>query len=292
MPRLRTLTRLARPFSLVLAALTFSFGSGVARYLGHNLSPAAGLSLLWVFLLQIASAWLVEYFRSPAEPLADAETPRQREQLRTLLLQASAAALTLLAAVTILLLAIKVLNPAAMLVMGLAFALMLANAIPPVRLISRGFGEFAQAIFLAYLIPALAFLQQTDQLHSLITLLAFPLALLALAYLLALDFPSYAADLKYRRGSLLVRLGWERTMPLHHGLVLTAYALLALGPLLGYPLALLWPVFLTFPLALYQIFMLRNISVGAKPVWSLLTANGAAVFALSAYLLTLTFWLR
>jgi 1,4-dihydroxy-2-naphthoate octaprenyltransferase len=292
MPQLRTLTRLARPFSLVLATLTFSFGSGVAHYLGHDLLPEDLLALVWIFLLQTASAWLVEYFRNPAEPLADVETPRQREQLRILLLQASSAALTLLAAITILMLAIKALNPAALLVMGLAFTLMLVNAIPPVRLISRGFGELAQAVFLAYLIPALAFLQQTDRLHSLITLLAFPLALLALTYLLALDFPSYAADLKYQRGSLLVRLGWERTMPLHHGLVLAAYALLALGPLLGYPLALLWPTFLTFPLALYQIFMLRNISVGAKPVWSLLTANGAAVFALSAYLLTLTFWLR
>ena len=81
-------------------------------------------------------------------------------------------------------------------------------------------------------------------------------------------------------------------MFLHHVLLLVAFGQLALYSLLGIPLALLWPAFLAFPLALYQIFMLRNIALGVKPLWNVLIANGAAIFILTTYLLTLTFWLR
>ena len=119
-----------------------------------------------------------------------------------------------------------------------------------------------------------------------------PLTFLSFAAFLALDFPSYAEDLKYGRGTLLVRMGWERAVPLHHGLVIAAYVLFMLAPLLGFTLRLLWPAFLTLPFALLQIYWLRNIALGAKPIWSLLSANAISLFGLTAYFLTLTFWLR
>jgi hypothetical protein len=79
---------------------------------------------------------------------------------------------------------------------------------------------------------------------------------------------------------------------LHNILVLGAYALIASALLFGLAWGLIWPAFLTLPFALLQIYMLQNISQGAKPIWSLLTANALAVFGLTAYLLTFAFWLR
>ena len=55
---------------------------------------------------------------------------------------------------------------------------------------------------------------------------------------------------------------------------------------------LIWPAFLTIPFALFQIFQVRGISHGAPANWTLLTATALAVFGLTAYFLTLTFWLR
>jgi hypothetical protein len=49
---------------------------------------------------------------------------------------------------------------------------------------------------------------------------------------------------------------------------------------------------LTLPVAAYQIFMLNNIAAGAKPIWPALNVAAAAVFGLTAYLITLTLWLR
>jgi hypothetical protein len=68
--------------------------------------------------------------------------------------------------------------------------------------------------------------------------------------------------------------------------------LLAGALLFGLAWGLIWPSFLTLPFAILQIFWLRNISLGAKPIWSLLTVNALAVFGLTAYLLTFAFWLR
>jgi hypothetical protein len=60
----------------------------------------------------------------------------------------------------------------------------------------------------------------------------------------------------------------------------------------GLSLSLIWPAFLTLPFALFQIFQLRNISMGAPTNWTLLTVTALAVFGLTTYFLTLTFWLR
>jgi hypothetical protein len=64
------------------------------------------------------------------------------------------------------------------------------------------------------------------------------------------------------------------------------------SPAFGLSLSLLWPAFLTLPFALFQIFQLRNIALGAPANWTLLAATALSVFGLTAYFLSLTFWLR
>jgi 1,4-dihydroxy-2-naphthoate octaprenyltransferase len=119
-----------------------------------------------------------------------------------------------------------------------------------------------------------------------------PLTLLAFSYFIVRNFQSFAQDQKLNRVTFLTRLGWERVVPLHHLFVLLAYLLFAASPLFGLSLSLIWSLFLTLPFALFQIFLLRNISLGAKPNWTLLHAAALAVFGLTTYFLTLTFWLR
>jgi hypothetical protein len=87
-------------------------------------------------------------------------------------------------------------------------------------------------------------------------------------------------------------MGWQRAVPLHHGLILGAYALFASALFFGLAWGLVWPALLTLPFAILQIFWMQNISQGAKPIWTLVTVNALAVFGLTAYLLTFAFWLR
>jgi 1,4-dihydroxy-2-naphthoate octaprenyltransferase len=170
--------------------------------------------------------------------------------------------------------------------------LCIAIGVPPVRLAGRGYGEIASALSMAAFLPALGFALQAGGFHRLVNAVTFPLFLIALTTFLALDFPGFAEDVKYERRTLLTRLGWQRAIPLHNAVLAAAYVLFAAAPFFGLPFSLFWPSLLTIPLAGYQIFMLRNIGEGVRPLWNALAINAAAIFGLTTYLLTLTFWLR
>lgn len=293
MQRLLTILRLSRPLLLLLASLTYVLGTGIARYLGHSLVPSTfWLGLVGVVLAQGSMSLLVEVFRPANEPIIQGETPLERKGVYDAALYVSIGALAAAAFVAVLLYQEGRLLPPIVLFLGLSLATLILYAVPPARLFDKGFGELLLALHLSYIIPSIGFLLQAPQYHRLLNAVIIPLTFLAFATFVALDFPTYADDLKYFRRTLLIHIGWERAVPLHQGLVIAGYALLACAPLLGFSLRLLWPAFLTLPFAALQIFWLRNIALGAKPIWTLLTANAVSIFGLTAYFLMIAFWLR
>jgi 1,4-dihydroxy-2-naphthoate octaprenyltransferase len=283
--------KLSRPLNLLLAALTYTLGASIPAYLGKPFQPLAfSIGLACVLLAQLSMSLLAEVFRPHNEPLVEDETPQQKETLRNNMLYISIAAIASNAFFVFILYTNKFLTLPTFYFLLLSFLLALAYAVPPVRFLNRGFGEMALAVQLAYIIPSIGFLLQAQETHRLLAVIIIPLTALALAYFLILNFVSFPSDEKYQRATLLRRLTWERAVPLHHSLLVFAYLIFAIAPVLGY--SILWPAFLTLPFALLQILLLRSISIGGKPNWTLLTATSLAVFGLTTYFLTLTFWLR
>ena len=286
------LLRLTRPLHLLLAALTYTLGASLANYLGKPfLANSFWLGLAAILLAQTSMSLLSEVFRLDIEPLLENETRKERPALRNNALYVSIASLTVIAFIAYLLFTDNQLPLPSFLFLLLSMLIILTYSIPPFRFINRGFGEFLLAAQLAYIFPSFAYTLQTGETHRFLTL-TIPLTFLAFAYFIIMNFPSFASDRKYDRITFLTRLGWERVVPLHHLFVLLAYLLFAASPAFGLSLSLIWPAFLTLPFALFQIFQLRNISLGAPTNWTLLTATALAVFGLTAYFLTLTFWLR
>lgn len=284
--------KLIRPLHLLLAALTYSLGASIADYLGETFRAGPfWLGLLGVILAQLTMSLLPEIFRLDIEPLAENETRSQRQTLRNNLLYISLASLTSLALIFYALFATDELPPSSFLILGLSLAIILAYSIPPFRLSNRGFGELLLAIHLAYVIPSIAFILQSGDTHRFLAL-TIPLTFLAFAYFLVTNFQSFAQDQKYGRDTFLTRLGWERVVPLHHIFLVFAYIFFLVLLPFGLPLSVLWPAFLTLPFAIYQIVQLRNIALGLPPNWTILHATALAVFGLTAYFLTLTFWIR
>jgi 1,4-dihydroxy-2-naphthoate octaprenyltransferase len=293
MQRLLSLLRLSRPLNVIFAALTYLLGAGIARYLGISQDALVfWYGLGGISLAQFSMGLLAEALRPVDQPSETDENRPERVNLRNAALLMSVGALAAATFIAILLGFEGALSPVPQLFLGLSLAIVLAYAVPPLRLVNRGFGEFALAVHIAVIAPALGFALQAGEYHRLVAITSFPLTLLALAYFLVLGFPTFAADEKFDRRTLLRSMGWQRAVPLHHGLVLGAYALLAGSLLFGLAWGLVWPSLLPLPFALFQIWQLRNISQGAKPVWNLLTVNALAVFGLTAYLLTFAFWLR
>jgi 1,4-dihydroxy-2-naphthoate octaprenyltransferase len=289
----RKFIKLARPLHLFLASLAYCLGSGMARYLGRPIQIAPFvLGLLAVLAIQAAAFWLVEYFRLPLMPLEKNETPRIREGLRAGLFQSSMALLTGSGAIIVTLLIAQLLPTPAGIFMGLIVFCFVVYAVPPMRLSEVGYGELIQAIALGTLFPAFAFSLQYGEFHRLLAFATFPLTLLALAYLLVNDFPTFVEDQKYGRHSMLTRLTWQHAIPIHHLLVLLCFLFFAVTPLFGYPWGLVWPVFLVLPFALVEIVWLQRIARGGRTLWRFLIPLASAVFGLSVYLLALTFWIR
>lgn len=293
MQRLLNLVLLSRPLNTVFAILTYVLGVGIARYLGISQDVVVfWLGLGGITLTQFSMGLLAEALRPVEQPSENDENRPERFQLRNAALLFSVGALGVAGVIAFLLNREGALSPVALLFLGLSLFLVLAYAVPPLRLVDEGFGEFTLAVHIAMIAPAIGFVLQAGDYHRLVGIVSFPLTLLALAYFLILDFPTFVIDEKYDRRTLLRSMGWQRAVPLHHGLVLGAYLLLASALLFGLAWGLIWPSFLTLPFAILQIFWVRNISNGAKPIWNLLTVNALAVFGLTAYLLTFAFWLR
>ena len=290
---LKIFIRFSHPLNLALVGLTYTLGASIARYLGEaETLTVYWLGLFGVVLGQLGMNLLGESFRPFSEPLPTELTRAERETLRNILTLSSIAALAGAALIAYLLQQEGAVSSTVMAFMGLSLVIVVGYAVPPLRLIDKGYGEFAIAVNLAFISSALGFILQAGVYHRLVSIVSFPLTFLALAYFLVLDFPSYAMDQKYDRRTLLRVMGWERAVILHHFLLLAAYFLLALAYFFGIAWGLLWQAFLTFPFALFQIWQLRNISLGGRPVWRLLVVNALAVFGLTAYLLTFAFWLR
>ena len=285
--------KLSRPLHLLLAALTYLLGASIPAYLGKPFLLVPFIfGFAGVLLAQTSMAFLREVFRPHNEPLVVGETPKQKETLRSNLLYISVGMIGVVTVIAFIVHLNFTLTLPTFLFLLSSLILVLAYSIPPFHLVNHGFGELILALHIAYVVPSIGFLFQAGENSRLLTILLIPLTVLALTYFLIINFITFPDDQKYERGTLLRRLTWERAVPLHHSLIAFAYLMFALVPLFGYSFNLIAPAFLTLPFAIFQIFQLRAIASGNLPNWRLLTSTALAVFGLTTYFLTLTFWLR
>lgn len=292
MPRIKNILTFTRPFTLILAGMTYTLGTSIARYLGRADDPLAfGLGFGWVILVVITMNLLAIYFRPHNERLVKEESIPEQNWLRAAAFQLSVAALGVAALLTVFLLRLNI-SGTAILFAGLILLCALVYALPPLRIVNSGFGEQLLAAVIAVFVPAFSLSLQTDGVTRLLSAVVTPVILLMIAYYLVANFSTYREDLKYERRTLLMRATWEQAITLHHVIILMAYLSLAAMPLLGLPRAVFYPPFYIFPLALLQIFLMQRIAQGASANWKLMTTLAASVIGLTIYIFIITFWIR
>lgn len=159
------------------------------------------------------------------------------------------------------------------------------------RLVYSGYGELIQGLTICCLVPAFAFSLQSGEIPILFLPVTFPFIFVFLAVNLALELESYAGDIKHNRHPLLIRLGWQRGVGLHHALLLLGFIILACAPIFGVAWHLIWPALLALTVAVFEIWLVNRIVLGLPPRWPLLRLTAWLVFMLPVYLLAITFWL-
>jgi len=301
MESVRLFIRLSRPVFLIGAVLIYSLGAGIAHYLGNRIDW--GIYLLgqvWVTILQLGSLYLEEYNNlaaGGAASLGNSRSEKGKPDPGTnispqVFLIAAVACLTVVASLTVLILGQVRPSGTTLIFMSMIALGAILYSLPSLRLAISGYGELVVAIVFANLLPALAFLLQTGNLHRLVAMSTFPLTALYLATILALQLPTYARDVKFDRRTLMVRVGWRNGMNMHNLLILCAFLLLGLAVAFGLPPAIALPSFLLLPLGLLQVWQMSRVAEGSKPNWRALTLVPIAIFGSMVYLLTYAYWTR
>lgn len=286
--------RSIRPVILFLSAIVYFLGGGIAHYFGARISWVSFSLGLLITLLLLAAFFLLErfYFFSSSSPENLNNVSQLNIKNLTIILQTSLAIFTFSGLLSIILISFSWMTWQAGVLLLIGIALLILYAVPPMSLSSRGYGEIILAILLGTILPAFSFLLHEPFFHRLLTLITFPLTLLAIACLLALNFSTYASDVSLNRVSFLRRLTWQFAIPIHHVLLLFAYLLFALIPIFGISWALIWPLFLASPFTIIQILWLRRIGKGGTPLWKFYSLLVPTVFGLHTYLLAVAIWMR
>jgi 1,4-dihydroxy-2-naphthoate octaprenyltransferase len=299
----RLLIQLSRPVFILISALLYLLGGGIAWYLSGLIdwTPFI-LGLVWVVLILIGFQYLNEYFyqedleinfRWWHTPFSCSSGAIGKGKLsRQVALWAGLTCLSIAASITVLMLQNQILHLVSAVLLGVIFLVELLYSVPPIRLVTSGYGEITMSIIMAGMIPGLAYLLQGHEIHRLLIMVSFPLTILFLGMLLALEFPSYAFDINHGKKPILVRIGWQKGMLLHNILILSSFVILGIALLLGMPLRIGWPALFVIPIGLYQVWMMNRIADGIKPNWNMLTLIALSNFCLTTYLLTFSFWIH
>jgi 1,4-dihydroxy-2-naphthoate octaprenyltransferase len=298
-----SILRIGQPFLLLAALLTYTLGLGIAHYLAIQINWTAAIlgSSLGIFIL-LARNYLSAFFTYPeAIPSADlsaeikGEDPSLveiKEIPQNLFLQIGLVSLAAGAAVTFVLMVQKIAGVQVLLALGLAVLLILAATVPPLRLERRGYGELIEALLICNLIPAVAFLLQANDVHAFLGILTFPLTFIYLSMRVALSLEYFGFATKFKTGTMLVQMGWQRAISMHNLGILLAFVLLGGFILMRLPWMVAWPILLAFPLAVFQIFLVQRIADGATPRWWLVRLSAVSTFAVMTYLTILTLWVH
>ena len=153
--------------------------------------------------------------------------------------------------------------------------------------------EILIEVFLFVVIPpAFAFFIQSDEPHRLLTMVVIGLMPAFIAYRLLIQLKSYRQDQRSGKRTFVTYVGWQKAMTVHNALVLLSYLLYAFVTLIGFPWFLIWPVFLTLPIGLVEIWLMERVRRGSKPLWTLMQIATGSVFFMPMYLLGFAFWIR
>lgn len=289
----RLVNRFAWAFYLAAALLLYSLGVAVAAYLGR--APGSGIFLLglgWVYGLLLFTYFAYLYFDLRT---AAANLGRQFFGFlpwRSGMMVGIVVSATLAASFTLMLVQLGVLTQEIWLLMLLAVAGAVLYALPPARWATSGYGELMVSVLLAAGIPALGFMLGFGGYHRFLAMIAFPLAALHLSMTIALSLPTYTTLQKYEIKTLLMRMGWENSMMAHNLLILSAFLLIVVASLFGFPRFAMLPSLLIFPLGGFQIWYMLRIADGARPNWNALTISAVSLFAIPVYIFMLAFWTR
>lgn len=288
------LKRSIKPFRLTSLITTYALGAGLVQYVRGMLQWATFIEGVIFLLLVAISLELLRSLDDLSDPKTWPEGSRYNDIKQARLVIVVLIGVLMTSATTIFIgwmLKMVMSQGLALLILGLIFAGILYY----ISKMNRSLCPF-QIIFEVFLFviipPALAFLLQSDDFHTFLPLVVLGLVPAYLAFRILEQIIHFGEDQGLERTTFVTQIGWSKGMTFHNVLILVTYFLFALISIFKVPWFILWPVFLSLPIGLVEIWLMERVRAGGKPLWRVMKFASAMVFFLPLYLVGFAFWIR
>lgn len=290
----KTFLKALKPYRLISLVMTYLLGAGLVQYI-RQLRSWPDLILGAVFIVLVAlSLELLKLLREFINPKNWPEevTLNDVRQMRLIIGLVTATLVTV--AISILIgwmLADVIWQGLLLLMLALAFlggGYYYANFTEKLR----PYQLLLEVFIFVVLPPAFAFFLQSEDHHQFLTLVVICLVPAYLAYRILIQLKYFGRDHKLGVRTFVMRVGWSNAMTFHNAFILLTYLLFALITFFGFPWFLLWPVFLTLPIGLLEIWLVERARRGGNPLWRIMQFATASVMLLPIYMVGFNFWIR
>ena len=291
---LKTVIKALKPLRLITLVMTYVLGAGLVQYVRNMRSWSAfiqGGAFLLLISLSLELMRLLQHLGDHRN-WPEGMTFNMVKQVRWIIAMLTATFLTVATAIVVNWMQTSILWPGqGFLLATLAIAGALYYLSEAVKFL-KPFELLIEVLVYVVIPPAFAYFLQSDDPHRLLTMVVVALVPSYLANRLLSLLKRFGRDQKYEVDTLVTLIGWENTMFYHNALILLTYLLYALVAVLGFPWFLIWPVFLTLPIGLTQIWLMERVKRGMKPLWQIMQVAAACVLFIPVYLLGFAFWIR
>ena len=291
---LKKILKAIKPFRLLTVLFSYGFGGGLVQYARGMVSWAAfiqGAIFLLLFTICLELTILLAHY-GDINNIPEGMTLDQLKQLRTVYVMVIATLLTV--AITFYIDWVV----RGIIWQGILFLLFLLILIGAGYFAShrynglRPYQLFFELILFVITPPAFAFFLQSSESHRFMTIIVIGFVPAYLAYRLLEQLMQFLQDQKHGNKTLVIYVGWERAMVFHNALILLTYVLLAGSLLFKFPWFMLWPVFLSSPIGILEIWLMERVRQGHKPLWKVMQFATASVLFITIYLISFAFWIR
>jgi len=290
----RMVAKAIKPFRLISMVCMYVLGGGLVQYVEHmrdwTVFIGGGIFLLLFAVSMDLLAML--HLLNDQKKWPDGMTHDKVKTTRLVIALTSATFLTVVITILIGWMA------EGFLWQGLNFLLIGAAAIGALYFLTQILDSllihqmFIEVVLFVAIPPALAYFLQSQEPHRMLTMAVISLAPAYIAYRLLEQLRSFASDKNLGNRTIVTAVGWEKAMVFHNAFLLLEFFLMALCAILGFPWFLIWPVFLTLPLGILEIWLMERVKQGKKPLWRVMVYASASVFFIPIYLLGFAFWIR
>jgi len=291
---LRTIIKALKPFRLISLVLMYILGGGLVQYV-QDMQSWSVFFLGGFFLIIITlSLELLILLQSLIEPEHWPDGMGLTEVKAVRMIIAAITATLLTASTTIIIGWVQM----GILWQGLLLLLLAFFVIGGFYFVSQFDARFRSLALLIevllYVIipPAVAYFLQSDEPHLYLTLVVISLVPAYLANRILSLLLSFGRDQKYEVETLVTKLGWKQAMFYHNAMILFSYFLFALIGVLGVHWFIIWPIFLTLPIGVLEIWLMERVRRGMKPLWGVMRFATGCVFFIPLYLVGFAFWIR